>query len=352
MRTLALVLLVLVAVLSCSDAVAPRKNDECGGDEASLMQTHTSMLKVTSPSPTLVSEGTRQFRSSVTPYVSYAADKSEISNLPENYSHGQLFAYVPTTPSNSDLLVFLPGSWVDCSNYTQFLEVIAPTMMTVCLPYDNIKAVAQLCGSDDSCWYQKRLESVNGSFHGIAGNNILARLQSALEYLKQEDGQEWASYVGSAGLKIESMRFAGHSQGAGAAAMIGYQKLVARIVQFSGPCDSSPWFQLLTPATPVDRFFAFADSYDQMCPWDSSQVKHWLQEGIVTDSKPITWVTEGDLPSFDPATSQTVISKIPPPDCELEHCKKAAHDSTVLNKWVSPAVAPYAHGLWQQLVGV
>mmetsp|Transcript_51588 Transcript_51588/g.81926 ORF Transcript_51588/g.81926 Transcript_51588/m.81926 type:complete len:350 (-) Transcript_51588:28-1077(-) len=349
MSTPSELLVSLVAVFSCLTVVASLKKDECGDDEASMVQTHTSMLRKTSA---LSLASTQRFRSVVIPYAAYAVDGSDITNLPEEYSLGQLFAYSPTTPVNSDLFVFFPGSWSYCANYTQLLEAIAPTMLTLCLPYDNVRKISDVCGSNSKCWYQMRLESYNGSFDGVAGNSLIARLLSALKYLKREHGQEWASYLETSGLKLQSMRFAGHSQGAGHAAMMGYQNRVARVVQFSGPCDVSSWFKTLTPATPVERFFAFASMYDQICPCESTQVQHWIEEGIASESKPITWVAEGNLSSFDPATSQTVISGIIPPVCKSSLCSQAAHDSTAFNKWAPPAVAPYASGLWQSLVGV
>jgi len=58
------------------------------------------------------------------------------------------------------------------------------------------------------------------------------------------------------------------------------------------------------------------------------------------------------LEDFDPEYSQSVITMIESPVCEYEYCLRDSHDSTALNKWVAPAYAPYATGLWQKLVGI
>lgn len=290
-----------------------------------------------------------------TPYKGIAAERSEVSSLPENSSIGQLLAYEPTEVVNNDLFVFLPGSWVACSNYTQLLETVAPSMRTVCLPYDNVKALGELCKDDGKCWYEKRLAAHNGTFEGIAGNNIVSRLRTALEFLELKHGKAWGAHrsnLSASGLNFSSIRIAGHSQGAGAASFLAYQEQVARVVQFSGPCDPSEWPQKLKSATPANRFFAMASYYDHFCDWEGKQVPAWWGEGIVSEAAKPAYVAAESLESFDPTYSQTVISMIESPECKYDFCLRDSHDSTALNKWAPPVRAPYAMGLWQKLVGV
>lgn len=355
----ALVLAIALSVAACEKILEDLQLFQSeSGDVVSLLQmaafVQPSKGQRQGQSHTLHASA-REFRHMVVPYTAYAANRSEVSKLPTNHSLGEMFAYEPNTAKNQDLFVFLPGSWVHCGNYSQLLEAIAPSMRTLCLPYDNVNSMGNICGGNSSCWYEKRIESINGSFDGLKGNNVLGRLQSALEYLVQEHGASWGSYLGASGRpKLELVRISGHSQGAGASAMLAYENKVARVVQFSGPCDSSNWTQALKSKTPAKRFFAMASADDWFCDWKHKQVPAWYAEGAVSESIPLTLVNETSLTSFDPATSQTVLTRIKTPVCQFPEtaCTRDAHDSTAVNKWVAPGRAPYAEGLWQQLVGV
>lgn len=294
---------------------------------------------------------TAGFKSTTVPYKEYAADKSEVTGLPDYLSQGQLLTYNPTNPKNSDMFVFLPGSWVGCNNYTQFLETVGTGMKTLCLPYDNIKSVFQLCGADSACWYKARMEAISGKFENIDGNNIIVRLRSALEYMKRKQGEDWAGFLSvTSHLNFERMRISGHSQGAGVAAMLAYQNRVARVVQFSGPCDPSDWPRAVHSNTPASRFFAMASSSDHMCDWENLQVPIWTMEGIVSTERPAAIVDEYNLTSYDPLEAQAIISNIRSPHRALMDLARESHDSTALNKWETRS--PYAEGLWQKLVGI
>lgn len=324
-------------------------------DAVSMMQTLTVAKTDRQSSKSGVLGGVRKtehFKRVSVPYKFYAADRSEVSDLPQNLSLGQMYAYDPTQPRNSDLFVFLPGSWVECKNYTQLLETIGSRMKTLCLPYDNVKAMFELCSTDSQCWFEKRVDASSGDFDHVSGNNIVVRLQSALAYMKKEHGKEWAEYIpGPTELKYDKMRIGGHSQGAGAAAMLAYQNKVKRVVQFSGPCDPSDWPKAMHSETPANRFYGMASWYDRFCDWETRQVPNWNNEGIASDASPPALVTSGNLSSYDPANAQTVISLIQSPVCKYDGCYRDSHDSTALDKWEEDK-APYADGLWQKLVGV
>eukprot|EP00930_Biecheleria_cincta_P070046 TRINITY_DN57717_c0_g1_i1.p1 TRINITY_DN57717_c0_g1~~TRINITY_DN57717_c0_g1_i1.p1 ORF type:complete len:366 (-),score=46.32 TRINITY_DN57717_c0_g1_i1:120-1193(-) len=357
MEKLSVALTLTLFGLSCQLLSASYESKKgCGVDEdvvdvVSLLQTTLSLSRADRQSG-VREESTELFNSTSVPYKEYAADRSEVSDLPEELSQGQLLAYNPTHPENSDLFLFLPGSWVGCNDYSQLLETIGASMKTLCLPYDNIKSITEICGQDSACWYEKRKEAVSGRFEQVDSNNIVLRLQSALEYMTRKHGEDWGAFLSGASLpKFERMRVSGHSQGSGVAAMLAYQNSVARVVQFSGPCDPSDWPQILHSNTPSSRFFAMASSGDHiMCDWKQKQIPIWIMEGMVSTERPAAIFDEQNLTSYDPASSQAVISFIKPPLKTLVGLVKDSHDSTALNMW--DAGSPYADGLWQKLVGI
>merc|ERR1740129_1058023 len=323
-------------------------------DSSSLLQTRLNRIRKKA-----AKVSTQQFRSIVAPYQSIVANESELNtSVPLDHSAGQLLAYDPIAPVNSELFVFMPGSWVHCSTYTQLLEAIAPRMKTLCFPYDNVESMIENCGMSSNCWYEKRLEALYGSVGGIPHNNLVERLEHALLYLAREDNASWAAFLGPSGPIFSSMRFSGHSQGTGVAAMLGYQESVSRVVQFAGPCDPSDWTETLTSRTPSNRFFGMSSVYDSFCSWKHLVVPTWKREGIVSESSPITLVDSQNLSSFDAKASQTVLTQIFLPLCDnppldqIVYCasSQAQHDSVALNTWETGA--PYADGLWQELVGV
>jgi hypothetical protein len=301
----------------------------------------------------------------------------DISDLPE-HATGTMLTYEPDVPDNTDLFVFLPGSKVQCANYTQLLSAIGKHMYTLCLPYDNSDPVGILClgtGFDNDCFYKARESAVNGSFKDIEHNNIEERLGQALKYLSWHTGfnnQPWSKFLTHKHPMWSKIRVGGHSQGAGDATMIGYQVECARVIQFTGPCDASDWPVKMAPAkTPGDRFFAFGSGLDMKCLVEQRQLPAWRAQGALKENEAPVKVTHANgLASA--ATSirrgkQVVLSYIQPPRCahhagtlggelsgDLISC---AHDSVALNTWKAGddddlEKVPYAKGLWQALVGV
>jgi hypothetical protein len=337
----------------CDGTAVPNHiNSDLGEDVCSLMQVSLKPAQLNARRSAASTEHrTSALEGSIVPpYEAFTARRQDISDLPEGHSLGELMAYEPTTARNSDVLVFLPGSWAPCSNYTYLLETIGSSMMTLCLPYDNIKSMGELCDMDEDCWYKKRLEAYNGSFEGIERNNVIARLRSALAYLARVHATGWATFLTPSGLRLEAMRFAGHSMGAGLAAMVGYQTKVARVFQLSGPCDPAAWMHKSISATPSNRFFSLTSSNDRFCDWEWRQVPALYSEGIQTER--FVMVSAQNLSSFDPDADQAVISTIPSPSCVYEGCWRDNHEAVAMNYWGSKEKVPYAKGLWQKLAGI
>lgn len=332
-------------------------NVDCEEDAICMLQTRTTIEQSRSKVQQRASDAGRlesraQFRSVTLPFKMLTVNRSQVSAVPVNYSVGNLIAYQPSHPVNRELFVFLPGTNNACEKHTHLLESVAPSMMTLCLPYDNLQLLGDVCKDDGACWIKHRLAAYNGSYDGVSGNNFITRLKSALEYLGRKHSLAWSRYLGSAGPKFESMRLAGHSQGAGEVAMVAYQNVVSRVVQISGPCDTSDWYKTLKPSTPASRFFGFASVYDRFCDWESRQMPAWFSEGIISEKLPVTLVSFSNMSSFDPKVSQTVLSSVPAPSCKSDLCLKDNHDALALDQWDSVDYEPYAQGLWQRLMGL
>jgi len=300
------------------------------------------------------------FRTIPVPYHAVAAAHERVSSLPGDTSLGQLLAYEPSAPANGDLFVFLPGSTQQCDVYSELLETTARSMHTVCLPYDNRVPISSVCGDNNRCYPDLRLEAFNGSFFGVHGNNIESRLASALAYLARTDNASWSQYLNSSTSMPtwSRVRLAGHSQGAGSAALIGYYRELARVVQFSGVCDRSNWTSSLgPPMTPPSRFYGLASSWDTLlCPSFTSQVLSWFAEGSLQGGDwPHGIGIRDNLTVANLHGSHHVLSYILPPiGCDMikynTTCDVYAHDSTAMNGW--PGGSPYMHGVWQALCGV
>lgn len=295
-----------------------------------------------------------RFLSLSVPVESFESVQVPISNataLPSNLSMGDLLAYETTSPTNGDLLVFLPGSAMTCDQYSDFLELCARDMYTLCLPYDNkvaIKIGCMLAKDESECWLRERLAAYDGNLHEIDHNNIHSRLSSALSYLSQKRSARWADYLDDAASpKWKSIRIGGHSQGAGHAAMIAYKNMVARVVQFSGPCDKSDWLKKMQPSkTPSSRFYSLSHAKDLVIC--DGQFRNFAREGTVglKDMPALLNLRSGQAFRMG---KQTVVSRMTP--AHNASSLLMPHESIVLNGyWPEPN--PYAERIWKFVVGL
>merc|ERR1719387_1271580 len=104
-------------------------------------------------------------------------------------------------------------------------------------------------------------------------------------------------------MRLNLMRFSGHSQGAAAAATVGYFNNVARVVMFSGPCERTMDMAFKRTSS-ASRFFAMASSKDTMCHWQNMQLPAWEATGIASHDIPTTWISKSNMSAFDAGTSQ------------------------------------------------
>lgn len=197
------------------------------------------------------------------------------------------YVYPPPAASPAGrLFVFFPGTGGAPVNYTAIVATAAAQgYHALALAYVNDRSVnLQICpGSNDpNCPELVRLEILDGVDRTTLvdvdrANSIENRLIKLLQYLEVNyPGEGWSGFLDATGQpRWESMAFAGHSQGAGHAAMIGKLRLVHRVALFSG---TEPALWTTQPlATPVDRWYALVHELeDHYAPIVSS----WSNLGI------------------------------------------------------------------------
>jgi hypothetical protein len=182
------------------------------------------------------------------------------------------YVYPPAAPAGK-LLVFFPGTGGAPLHNTYIVATAAAQgYHAVGLAYVNDQSInLQLCSgsSDPDCPELVRLEILDGTDRTPLvdvdrANSIENRLIKLLQYLDaNRPGEGWGGFLDAAGQpRWELMAFAGHSQGAGHAAMIGKLHVVHRVVLFSG---TEPALWTLQPlATPADRYYGLVHELEDL----------------------------------------------------------------------------------------
>lgn len=180
-----------------------------------------------------------------------------------------------TTGPEANLLVFLPGTGGTPPGPLAFLAQAADAgYRVISLDYNDEPSVAVYCPRrpDPSCSETFRRMRLYGdgiamdpAIDNSAAESIVSRLVKLLQYLDAQDaGGKWGDYLDNGAPKWSRIAFAGQSQGAGMAAYLAKQHLVARVILFSSPWDFiardgrrrlAPW--IAEPSrTPPERWFA------------------------------------------------------------------------------------------------
>jgi hypothetical protein len=302
------------------------------------------------------------------------------TNLPPDHSIGDLLAYETVSPENSNLFVFIPGSWASCGEYSKLLEYVATTMYTLCLPYDNIESIADICqGKSEDCFLKTRRLAYDGDFAQVKDNNQHDRLVSALQFLDKFNldncktdkcAAQWGQYLSGGQPVWNEMIVGGHSQGAGSAALIAYTNEVARVVQFSGVCDQSNW-TLAQSKTKSTRFYGLGHQSDLVC---GHFPRHWKNEGATKLHEPLEMTAQAAKDHTFKSTLkeakrqgvQTVISTIPftcpsheprtvnhVPILKQNQCALAGHESIACDRYWEKDPNPYiTEGVWDFVIGL
>lgn len=166
------------------------------------------------------------------------------------------------------LFVFLPGTNGLPQNHEYILQAMADTGIRVLgLAYQNNKSIIQLCGNDDACYTQSRMDrlfgAVSSRYVDSEADGVENRLLKALQYL------QWTDFYEGDTLIQERIIYGGFSQGAGMAAMMGKHRLVQRVCMFSGPWDningsvSASWLSEAS-VTPAEQFYGFSHMHDSL----------------------------------------------------------------------------------------
>jgi len=145
----------------------------------------------------------------------------------------------------------------------------------VSIDYKN-NVISTICehSKNKRCSYQFRKEIITGKplspkTEVDSVNSILNRFTTFINYLAHHDASgHWGQFLKGEKMLWNKVIVAGHSQGAGHAAMLGKMFKLHRALIFSGPQDylidlkmPSPWLSRKS-ATPENRFYAFLHKED------------------------------------------------------------------------------------------
>jgi hypothetical protein len=179
------------------------------------------------------------------------------------------------TRLDADLLVFLPGT-NGAPHPLPFLKQAADAgYRVVSLAYNDTPSVAVYCPRkpDPSCSEQFRRMRIYGNgirldpaIDNTTAESIVNRLVKLLQYLdRHEPQQQWSRYLENGEPNWGRIAWSGQSQGAGMAALIAKDHVVARVILFSSPWDFvvsgdgqrtlAPWLSVPSETPPV-RWFA------------------------------------------------------------------------------------------------
>jgi len=182
------------------------------------------------------------------------------------------YAYLtPGVPPRGQLLVFFPGSCGPPIVYRSFLREAADQgYHAIGLSHPNCPVINVVCNMQDpidpDCqekMRRERLEGVDASplVEVEPANAIVNRLVKLLGHLHAQFPTEgWDAYLDGAAPRWSAMAVAGHSQGAGHAALVGTLHTVARVIMFDWAdvvpgVGAAPWMRA-PKATPIERFYS------------------------------------------------------------------------------------------------
>jgi hypothetical protein len=177
--------------------------------------------------------------------------------------------------ANGPLLLFLPATRAQPSDYTEFLTAASNAGYHVLgLDYWNLgKTLSHTCGRSPHCYTQVQRNRFDGSSMSEwsqvqPGGSIISRLRNALTHLDDADpAGGWNRFLRDGRVQWEHIVVAGHSQGGSEAAFIGHVRTVDGVIMFGAPAISdgrhhASWLDR-PGKTPIDRYYALAHRHDQ-----------------------------------------------------------------------------------------
>lgn len=219
---------------------------------------------------------------------------------------------IDRTAQPQDLLVVhFPGSFDVPTNSKLVLQHAARRgYPAIGLRYPNSWTVNSLCSSstDPDCFEKVRMEILDGTDRTdilsiTEANSITNRLVKLLQYLESEfPDDDWGRFLSAGGdVMWSKILVAGHSQGAGHAAMVAHVHRVVRVAMFAGVTDYStysgepPAWLSDAGATPIDVHYGFGHTQDSLVP-ESRLIEIWTALGLAEMGQPVN--VDGASPPF------------------------------------------------------
>jgi hypothetical protein len=172
---------------------------------------------------------------------------SETDPAIRRFDSAHYILFNANTGPDAYLLVYLPGTGGEPPGPLTFLKMAAAAgYRVISLAYNDVPAVVVYCAKklDPACSENFRRMRVYGDvaldrvIDNSSAESLINRLVKLLQYLvDHEPGRNWGSYLENGTLNWNRIAFTGQSQGAGMAAFIAKQHIVARVVLFSSPWD-------------------------------------------------------------------------------------------------------------------
>ena len=182
--------------------------------------------------------------------------------------------YIALNPAHdradAPLVLFMAGTSGKPREMPFFPALLQAGHRVISIAYNTGEAIQQVCPAnpDTECaakTRQKRLYGTNtiAVIDDEPQDAIVPRLIWLLKYLDREyPAEKWGRYLAGEGVNWSRVIVSGQSQGAGMAAYLAQDHVVARAVLFSSPWDSygrpptlAPWLSRPS-ATPLSRWFA------------------------------------------------------------------------------------------------
>ncbi|MBU6165746.1 MAG: hypothetical protein KGQ52_06400 [Alphaproteobacteria bacterium] len=227
------------------------------------------------------------------------------------------------------LLVMLPGTGANPRAYRLILQRAAANgVHAIGLAYPNPVTIGDLCGpaATPACPGDVRTEIITGEDRSplvsiTPLNAIAGRLDALLAFLHNRYPDEgWGQYRHAGGPSWSRLRVAGHSQGAGHAALMGKLYTLDRIAMFGGFSDAvNAVWPALPNLTPISQIFGLAHAADELVPLALIQF-NWNRMGLGAFGPPVN--VDAGVPPFAgsrqfvtaaPANPTTPLNLVPLP---------------------------------------
>jgi Concanavalin A-like lectin/glucanases superfamily/Bacterial Ig-like domain (group 2)/Abnormal spindle-like microcephaly-assoc'd, ASPM-SPD-2-Hydin len=278
----------------CSTYSSSVSNVPITSDCTSTQMPNLSGVKILPPIsvPSNIVDPTVQFLPNNNEYAGYAAQSVMRRNI---------------------LVVELPGSGSTCDigNFGQVAEKLG--FDVICVNYSNAAEQINICTGDINCFgnvSQAKLDATgpcsvpSSPVCGIdpttkqpyvnsnPADAVTQRVSMMLQYLNSngynQNGTNWGAYLSGTTPQWNSIIIGGFSQGGDMGTLAGYENLVSRVYNLSGPPQATPvngvmtgaaYFTQMTPVTNIRSFYGLVSTNDPLYP-DGDYYAVWAALGF------------------------------------------------------------------------